>query len=819
MKYLHIAFVSLCLLWVGKANSQAVLSNFELRMENGQFNNPSAYQFDVYLYNNSASSFELRAGTVSFWINATWRNAGTITPSIVSSNLVAGQQTGTSSYTNGSTDFFRKSISAATSGSGTSIAANTKVKLFTILFTNSASFASGSTPNFAWKFSGTNACGFTYTDTTTTASAIAVNSTTVTATQSNCFTPTYWTGSQWNAGSTSAGAASTSVPVSTKDAIIYSGTYSGALVCRNYALYAGSTHTLGSSTLEATGNLNTIGTLSASSGTINLTGVSSNQTSNQSITGNSIAVANLGFGTSGNGGTKTLVASVSVSNVVTQSGSAVLASIGNLTLLSSASGTARIAPLNTASAITGNIKVERYIPASYRRYRYLSSPVVGGTTLQWRDNGASTSGRGIHITGSTGTVDPSLNNGTSAYKYTENLSAGGSDINSKWQAVDGSSTLTNGQGYNVFVRGDRTKNLMLATDTVPNNTTIWVSGTYPVSPVAMPVTYNPTLGNGWNLVGNPFPSTLDWDAASGWTKTNIGNAIYIYNTAANTFGSYDGTTSTNGVTNYISSGQAFFIQANASSPALSVSESAKVATVGSNLFKGAEQNCLRIKLAQDASAWDETVIRFMDNKADSFNANEDVRKLANSTLNLGSYFSPDNYAIVNYLSKASLGNKTVPLQAKVKTPGTYTLSFSQVADFDANIELFLKDNLKNTSTNLRLNNTYLVDLDTSAASMADGRLEIVFTTKANGLNALLAEPKTHLLVYPNPAKESIHLSLSKGSFDGSTIKVFTTTGALVYQNTHSGNSVELNIENLSEGMYFVSVETNQNQVLNTKFSK
>ena len=84
-----------------------------------------------------------------------------------------------------------------------------------------------------------------------------------------------------------------------------------------------------------------------------------------------------------------------------------LATGGFLTLLSDASGTANIGV--STGTISGNITAERYIPASGRRYRFLASPLVGGTTLQWRDNAGNTSGRGIQITG-TGTVDPSISN-------------------------------------------------------------------------------------------------------------------------------------------------------------------------------------------------------------------------------------------------------------------------------------------------------------------------------------------------------------------------------------------------------------------------
>jgi hypothetical protein len=33
---------------------------------------------------------------------------------------------------------------------------------------------------------------------------------------------------------------------------------------------------------------------------------------------------------------------------------------------------------------------------------------------------------------------------------------------------------------------------------------------------------------GFSLVGNPYPSPVDWDSPSGWTRINIDNALYYF---------------------------------------------------------------------------------------------------------------------------------------------------------------------------------------------------------------------------------------------------------------------------------------------------
>jgi hypothetical protein len=63
--------------------------------------------------------------------------------------------------------------------------------------------------------------------------------------------------------------------------------------------------------------------------------------------------------------------------------------------------------------------------------------------------------KGIIITGVTGTVDATVSN-PSAVSYNEASTNGGTNINAKWEAIDGNTTLVNGKGYRVYVRRNRT---------------------------------------------------------------------------------------------------------------------------------------------------------------------------------------------------------------------------------------------------------------------------------------------------------------------------------------------------------------------------
>ena len=59
-------------------------------------------------------------------------------------------------------------------------------------------------------------------------------------------------------------------------------------------------------------------------------------------------------------------------------------------------------------------------------------------------------------------------------------------------------------------------------------------GIGPVGPFTFPLSFTPTSpearGPGWNMLGNPFPFSLDWDAP-GWTREGIGGSVYVWDPA------------------------------------------------------------------------------------------------------------------------------------------------------------------------------------------------------------------------------------------------------------------------------------------------
>jgi hypothetical protein len=96
---------------------------------------------------------------------------------------------------------------------------------------------------------------------------------------------------------------------------------------------------------------------------------------------------------------------------------------------------------------------------------------------------------------------------------------------------------------------------------------------------------NPTLSytesgeedeRGWNLVGNPYGATIDWDAASGLTTTNLDATVYVWNSEAGDYQTWNGLTGTlpNGL---LAPWQGFWVKANAANPEWSITDESRSA--------------------------------------------------------------------------------------------------------------------------------------------------------------------------------------------------------------------------------------------------
>ena len=99
---------------------------------------------------------------------------------------------------------------------------------------------------------------------------------------------------------------------------------------------------------------------------------------------------------------------------------------------------------------------------------------------------------------------------------------------------------------------------------VPANITVDVKG--PVNNGSIPGGFNLTkVTDGLNLIGNPYPSPISWNALQSLNNTVLSasgyKAFVTTGGYAGSYGTWDGLVGTNGVTNTIASSQGIFVNA------------------------------------------------------------------------------------------------------------------------------------------------------------------------------------------------------------------------------------------------------------------
>lgn len=200
--------------------------------------------------------------------------------------------------------------------------------------------------------------------------------------------------------------------------------------------------------------------------------------------------------------------------------------------------------------------------------------------------------------------------------------------------------------------------------------------------------------DGWNLVSNPYPGVIDWDNP-GFTKTNVDNAIYVFNTCNQNYSSYVGGVGVNGGTNLISTSQGFYVKARGTSPILRSSQSVIVDN-NTNLLKTTNllENVLRINFKDD-----EIVIRENDLADESFNSDFDAYKFIDNAK-----IYSKNYGDTTMYSINSVGLTTPSIPIYVKGGGT--LYFTGISTWEPQYDLYLEDILLNTFTSLNSITSY-----------------------------------------------------------------------------------------------------------------
>ncbi len=331
--------------------------------------------------------------------------------------------------------------------------------------------------------------------------------------------------------------------------------------------------------------------------------------------------------------------------------------------------------------------VQRYISGDAEAWHFLSSPVSAqGISGTWLPSGSYGNGTGYDL-----------------YLWNESNSCWIFKLDTistiNWNTIHPETDFAVGRGYLYSVQA--------------TNPTKEFAGNLNNGPLKFELTIGSTNESlkGFNLVGNPYPSSIDWGAASGWTRSELNSSgggydMWIWNPTANNYGVYNSadpdSTGTNAVTRYIAPMQGYFVQATSAGD-LGLNNEVRIFNGAGNWFKSTKQEVSKVRLCVKSDAdygSDEIQLRF------GYSENEDgATKLFSKILSAPSLYIPSekNYLSVRYLTDTEK-NPAVPVMFTPGMNGNYTLR----CNFDQSIfeTVMLEDRQMHNIIDMKVKMTY-----------------------------------------------------------------------------------------------------------------
>jgi YVTN family beta-propeller protein len=479
-----------------------------------------------------------------------------------------------------------------------------------------------------------------------------------------------------------------------------------------------------------------------------------------------------------------VTAAVRVGGLDLQQG--VVTTNNNLTLLSDGGLTGYLNNFTTGytGSLSGNLNVERRVvlgsTSNASPDHYLASPVAmtGNVTSNYNDDFSVVGSPAGYVFNSNPAVaQPSVFPSTWTYDETQTIATIPGWIGA------GATTLAPGQGFSARVTATRVVDIL----GIPNN-----------AGVNRAVTLT---DDGLNLIGNPYPSSINFSSFASANASTILPVLYIWNPANSSYASFAAGLWTNnpagtGASDVIGHSQSFFVFATQSGN-VSFSNSMRTVNQAANFF-AAPEGLIRLEVSSNGQT-DEAVVATNTEATENYDQQVDAKKLLNALTPsiLAFTLSADNTPLaINAMDKFST-EQVIPVQIIATTAGEVNIKLN-MADLKGRFDhIYLEDATFGTYTDLKARESYSA---TVSQGNSGSRFFLHFAKPS------IASVTNELGVYA--ANSSVFANLPSES--NGTIEVVDLVGKTIYTSNFSGKSgrVEFLIPNAVYGSYIVKLTSN-----------
>ena len=430
------------------------------------------------------------------------------------------------------------------------------------------------------------------------------------------------------------------------------------------------------------------------------------------------------------------------------------------------------ASLITQSTFSGSLTYKRKLHLA-NDWPFISSPVQGSLLEDVISNTDLATGSGANVGLSI------YNNSIPGWEYYSSTSSG---------------TMDSGGGYAVLV----------------NSGDIFFTGTMPTEPVNKSLT---RAVNGWNLIGNPYPSYLainntadadfnfldvnssslssSYSSIYLWDVANPDSPIKVVNHATGPYDMYPG--------------QGFFVNTISDGNSVSFTEQMQSHQTTGTFYGPIEATPSIILAIENNGDVKTTTVKYFDTATAGLDVGYDAGAFTAggvSTFNLNTHL-PENSEGIDFtlqcLSTQEYETSVIPVA--LTTEAGLEISFSAEAlNLPTGIKVFLEDRVTNTFTRLdEANSEYIVQLDEPENGIGRFYLHTkssILRTDTINLN--------NIIIYKTDASTIRIVGLPE---EISTFKLFNILGAQLVKNTFMPKgTVNINLPPLPSGIYIVWLE-------------
>jgi hypothetical protein len=318
---------------------------------------------------------------------------------------------------------------------------------------------------------------------------------------------------------------------------------------------------------------------------------------------------------------------------------------------------------------------------------------------------------------------------------------------------------------------------------------------------AVSVTVTNTAGHaagveGWNFVGNPYPSPISWSAVKTLNSgLPINGSCYIWvpsTPSTGTWTGYNGTAGTGGVGNVIASSQGFWVDVTSvGSHTLNFSNAVRTQDLSPMFYKAPEllSNELRLNISSATDPGCEALM-YTDLGGEGSAAIPPMQTFITSPTITYMNTSNNNDHDLIYVAGSIDENTEIPLAIHIGAAGTYSIAAMSINV--TGMPVYILDNATGTYYDL---SSQTVTINSQGTDNINGRYSVVYSKKTR------AAADNTVTIYGKTA--AIEVERMNGD-DPAQVIVTDMLGREVANKTATGSSIEIPVAD-AYAIYMVTV--------------